>query len=136
MSRYLSLEFDGMEQMIRDLEAMGNDVDKVVEKALIKSANYVTERVKQEISVYEKHTGKLEESLVENEVVKWYGDIASINVGFDYNISYHSIFLMITGTPYLQPNMNLYNAMYGSKTKKEVEKIQRDIFNELLRRNL
>ena len=40
------------------------------------------------------------------------------------------------GTPRMKPDKQLYNLFYGSKIKKEVFKIQEDIFNDELQKLL
>lgn len=55
--------------------------------------------------------------------VVWVGDVASVKVGFDYSKTFVPILLMY-GTPKYKPVTELYDDVYGSKTRSECRKIQ------------
>lgn len=129
----MSVEFTGFKEMFEKLDKLGGDTKKITEKALQKSYDHVTPQIKQ---VYAPHnidyTGDTGRALADKEKVTWSGYTGTIKVGF--NIAkggLPSIFLMY-GTPTMRPDKKLYNSIYGSKTKKEVKKIQEEIFREEL----
>lgn len=128
MSKTFRVDFEGMNEAIKRLEDLGGDMNKAAEKALQKTYDYVTPNVKKELSKYSVRSGDMVASFRKNEKVEWIGFIAQIKAGFDYDISSHALYQMITGTPYMKPNKKLYNALYGAKTKKEIEKIQKEVF--------
>ena len=77
-----------------------------------------------------KYSHETARSLKRTAAVEWNGTVAEIGIGFKISQGgLPSIFLMY-GTPKIQPDKNLYAAIYGSKTKKEVKTIQEDIFAE------
>ena len=84
-------------------------------------------------------TGKTKKSIVTNSPVVWVGDTAEIGVGFSISGGgLPSIFLMygtkLFGQPHIQPDKNLYNAVYGAKVRKEIQEIQEQAFNKVLER--
>ena len=114
--------------MAAGLEA---DIEPVVEDALKKSAEYVTEQADVAIAKHDL-TGATHESLVKDAEVKWMGTTAEIKVGFDIsNGGLASIFLMY-GTPTMKPDKNLYSAIYGAKTKKAVKELQEKAFYDAM----
>lgn len=124
----LTIDFKQFVNVAEQVARLGGNVDTVVEDCLKKSRDLVTDNLKQEMR---KHhlTGDTEKSIRDNEPVKWERDRASIKVGFDIaNGGLPSIFLMY-GTPRMKKDKKLYNAVYGAKIKKEVKKLQQEIFN-------
>lgn len=129
----LTLSFDGMEEMIKALEEAEADVKKETENALSDSRNIITTNLEKAIGPH-RFTGETEGSLARNEEVKWEGTTASLQVGFDIGHGgLASIFLMY-GTPKMAPDRRLYNAIYGSGTKKKVAEAQRKAFEKALER--
>lgn len=129
----LSLNFDGMEQLMAKLESLDGDVRTATETALKKSRDYVTDNLRQAIAPH-KETGMTEDSLHDNLPVQWSGSVAEMEVGFDIgNGGLASIFLMY-GTPKMSPDRKLYNALYGGKTRKQIAEIQQSIFSAAVAR--
>lgn len=119
------MQFDGFNDVIRQLEQLEVDVHETVTNALQEAGQYVTEQARAAIQPH-RRTGKTEESLIENPPVEWTGTQAAVNVGFDINNGgLPSIFLMY-GTPRMKKDIKLYNAVYGAETKKKIEQIERD----------
>lgn len=133
MSNKIKLEFDGFDEISRSLAKLNGSIKTTADKALRDVHRYVTDNVQREISVYKKNSGDLFSSLVDKPEISWYGDTALVGVGFDYEVSVHALFMMITGTPYLPPNKKLYNSIYGAQTKKAIQNIERDVFVASLR---
>ena len=128
MANKLAFDTKGLEDMIAWLsEYEGREERRAVEEALRDSKDYVTKQLAQEIKRH-RRTGITEKSLDQNDTVTWEGTEASIPVGFHIRQGgIASIFLMY-GTPRMQPDKKLYNAIYGSRTKKEIHDIQEAAF--------
>lgn len=128
----LSIEFDGFEDVLKQLRQLEGDIKGTCERALIESFNYVTAGL---AAASEPHnrTGKMMSSLRRTADVQWTGDKASCAVGFDISGGgLPSIFLMY-GTPRRQPTQikadkKMYKALFGKATKNAVSEIQRKEF--------
>lgn len=136
----ITMEFSGYSVLERRLKEIGGNAKKTAESALKASHNHVTKKLDSAISPHRK-TGDVEKSLNKAPEVKWTGDIGEIKVGF--NISdggLPSIFLMygtkLFGQPHIPPDENLYNAVYGTKTQKELQKIQREVYEKSIERTM
>ena len=142
----IGLKFEGLEEMIANLEKVQGDLKATTEKALKASKQRVNEELRK-VTVpanYPAHgkysTGKTAQSIDNDMSVTWEGTTASIKVGYDMQISgMTSIFLMY-GTPRHKPPMKavrkMYNAIYGSKMKKETAEIQREVFAKVIKRRM
>lgn len=129
----LKLEFDGFDEIIAKLKNLEGDIKGTTEKALEASRDYVVPNLHGAMRPH-KQTGQTEKAIDENAKVQWTGTEAKISVGFDISHGgLPSIFLMY-GTPRMKKDQNLYNAIFGTKTQKEIRKIQEDIFYEEIRR--
>ena len=135
----IKIEFDGFDEMLKQFEEMEKDIKPAVEEALKESFNVVTPGIRSIIPSHH-HTGATEDSLIQTPVVEWNGNVGEIRVGFDLRKEVASQFLIygakasVTGTPYRPPDMKLWNAIFGSQTKKKVAEIQSEVFGrELLK---
>lgn len=130
MSKF-KLDFEGIEILAKRFEDMDGDLKSLANKALKQTHAHITPKIEvaMQASKYNfKHTGDTQESLRRKANIEWTGNIASVGVGFDIkNGGLPSIFLM-HGTPTIAPDRNLYNAVFSSKTKKEVQELQKNIF--------
>ncbi len=127
------IEFEGFEEVLAKLNKLNGDVKGTTEKALKQTHNLITKKARESITPHYL-TGDTEKSLVETPQIEWEGSIASVPTGFDISDGgLPSIFLMY-GTPRMKKDQKLYNAFYGSKTKKEIMQLQEDIFFEEIRR--
>lgn len=130
----LTLDFPMFETLKKQLnEAGGNTLTTAVENALTTSASYIDSQLKAAIAPH-RRTGTVEQSLdTHPNKVEWSGTNASIQVGFNLDDGgIPSIFLMygtkVHGQPHVQPDKKLYDAVYGSKNKRQVQKIQEEAF--------
>ena len=127
----LSLNFDGMDEIIKQYEDMGGNLKTAVESALKATHALVTPKLEAAIKPH-KQTGDTEASLGRNPEIEWDGVKAAVPVGFKIrNGGLASIFLMY-GTPRMQPDKALYNAIYGASTLKEVSQKQAEVFDKLI----
>ena len=138
----ITLNFDGLEEMIKQLDAVEGDLRIVTEKALIASKERVTEELRR-VTVPANFpaggkysTGRTASSIDESKSVSWEGTTASIPVGFDLNISGLTSIFLIRGTPTMEKSRPIFNAIYGSKIKKEVQEIQRQVFADEIKKKM
>ena len=140
MSNKSKIEFEGFEEIISRLSKLGSNTKQITEKALVATHELVTKQAEEAIqkSNLPAHgnfsTGATEKSLVKEPEIYWVGTEAYVKTGFSIrNGGLASIFMMY-GTPRYMKNQKMYNAFFGTKTKKEIMKLQEDIFYEELRR--
>ena len=127
----IGLQFAGFEEVISNFEKLGGDVKAATNAALIESQKYIADQAHTAMAPHKK-TGKTEGSIVKDGRVTWSGMTAEINVGFDLTKGgMPSIFLMY-GTPRMAKDTKVYNAVYGSKTKKAIASLQEQKFKERL----
>lgn len=135
----IGLYFDDMDDMLKQFKELDKNVDEAVENALQKSKDYVTPLVEQAMTRHIQ-TGKTKAAVDEDSKVRSDSVTAEVDVGFDISKEIKesgypvSIFLMY-GTPKQSPDKKLYNAIYGSKTKKEIQRIQMEEFQKVLNNN-
>lgn len=130
----LTLDFPMFETLKTQLDkAGGNTLKTAVDNALKTSASYVDSQLKVAIAPHKK-TGTVEKSLdTHPNQVEWFGSNASVQVGFNLSDGgLPSLFLMygtkVHGQPHVKPDKKLYNAVYGSRVKNQVKKIQEEAF--------
>lgn len=129
MSSKMDLKFTGMKEYMERLQRMDKDIKKVTNNALKATYGEVTPGVRKAIRPH-KLTGATEESIRSYPYIEWHGDIAEMYLGFEINNGgLASVFLMY-GTPTMAPDMELYNSIYGSKTKSKVRKKQKEVFEK------
>ncbi len=129
----LKVEFDGFDAAVKRLTQLEGSAKKATEEALVKSKRHVHQNLGAAMQPHNK-TMETVRALKSDSTVQWVGSVASIGVGFDIaHGGLPSIFLMY-GTPRMDKDQKLYNAVYGTKTKKEVKKIQEEIFREAIRK--
>lgn len=131
MAKKMRLIFSGFEEYAERLDKLGGNLEKTTEKALIATHKHITPKVEAAFQKHDiKYSHETMKSLKKEAKVEWNGSIAEIGVGFKVSDGgLPSIFLMY-GTPKIQPDKKLYDAIYGSKTKKEVKALQEEIFAE------
>lgn len=135
----ITVDFSGFNLLKKQLDAIGGDATKrAIESALKASQQVVAEQVNTAMIPHTR-TGKTQRSIVRNSPVEWTGDTAAIGIGFDISGGgLPSIFLMygtkLHGQPHIEPDRNLYNAVYGAQTKKKIMEMQEQAFNKVLER--
>lgn len=133
----ISIDFKGFETVKKQLDQLGGDATKrAVDEALKASQQIVAEKVSAAMTPHN-YTGKTKKSIVKNAPVEWTGDEAAVGVGFDIvGGGLPSIFLMygttLHGQPHIEPDRNLYEAVYGANTRKEIQKVQEAAFDKVL----
>ena len=135
----MSISFDGYKDLKEKLDSIGGESTKRAVEGALKASQQLIARQANEAMLSHERTGSTRKSIVKDGAVVWEGDTASINIGFDLeNGGLPSIFLMygtkLHGQPHIKPDRELYNAVYGSQTKKEIKKIQEEVFNKVIGR--
>lgn len=137
-------DFSGFRDYMARLDELGNDdaMKRGVEAGLKASKQYVNTEVnkaiaKSNLPAHGKYsTGSTKDSLDKNFNVDWEGLQGVIKVGFDFSKSgMTSIFLMY-GTPKMPPIQGLYDAIYGTRTKSKIKRLQKEAINEVIRREM
>lgn len=137
----ISLQGDMFKEYMAKLDKLGggNAMKKGTDRALQASKDYVTPLIENAMAKgklpaggkYSK--GGTKASIDKSVVIEWTGFIGGIKVGFDLKQSgLKSIFLMY-GTPKMKPVSGLKNAIYGTKTQKEIARIQEDELNKVIK---
>jgi hypothetical protein len=134
----LTIDFDGFDILQKQLIEMGGDAKQAAEKALIESHKIVTQKVTAAM-VKHRESGGTADAIIKAPSVEWTGDTASVDVGFDITGGgLASIFLMygtqLHGQPHITPDRNLYNAVYGSQTRKEILAVQESEYRKMIER--
>lgn len=134
----LRLEFKGFEEYAARLDELGGDLKATTEKALKESHALVTPKIKAAMTKHNR-TGGTSRAILDKSPVVWDGSVASIDVGFDIQGGgMASIYLMhgtkLRGTPRTKPDIELYNAIYGNKTRKEIKELQQEIFSAAIKK--
>lgn len=138
----IGLQVKGFEEYMAKLDELGGTttMKRGVESALKASKQYVTPKIKAAVAssnlpaggVYS--TGDTAQSIDEDMAVEWEGMTGSVKVGFDFKKGgMASIFLMY-GTPKMPPVAGLKDAIYGTKTQREIADIQKDALNKVIKR--
>lgn len=125
----IGLQFSGWDEVLANLDRLGGDIKKTTEEALIESQKIVANNAHAAMQRHKRPGGgRTEASIVENGVVNWEGNTAQINVGFNLEAGgMPSIYLMY-GTPRMEKDPAVYNAVYGSRVKKDISQKQADTF--------
>ena len=134
----MSIQFDGLEVYRKQLEQLGGGqaVKRAFDEALKDSQKLIAEKVTAAMSPHN-NTGKVKRSIITHDPPEWTGDTGAVNVGFDImGGGLPSIFLMygtqLYGQPHIQPDRNLYNAVYGAAVRKQIREIQEKAFSQVL----
>lgn len=136
----IGLQFDGWEDTIAKLDELGGTkaMKRGVEAALKASKEYVNPQIEAAMSKLpaggKYSTGDTKNSIDKDMSIEWSGRTGEIKVGFDFKKSgMTSIFLMY-GTPKMDPVPGLKNAIYGTKTNKQIKEIQETEINKVIKR--
>ncbi len=135
MANKISFKGELFKGMMEQLDGLNGDLKTVTQKALEKSHEYITPKLQEDMKRH-KRTGRTERSINNKAEVVWEGSTAGMDVGFHIrNGGLASIFLMY-GTPKMAKDQKLYNDVYGSRTKKEIEKLQQEILTQEIQKRM
>lgn len=131
MATKMTITFDGFNDLAEILDKCDGNLKSATTECLEKTNKHIAPKLHDAMKIHRK-TGKTEGSILDDSKVEWSGSVASIDVGFDINNGgLPSIFLMY-GTPKMQKDVKLFNAIKGTKTKKEIEELQKEIMNKAI----
>ena len=136
----IGLQVKELDYYMAKLDELGNGkaMKRGVEAALKASKQHVNPLIEQAMTKLPAggrySTGDTRKSIDKDLAVEWQGMTGSIKVGFDFKKSgMTSIFLMY-GTPRMSPVAGLKNAIYGTKTQKEIAAIQEEALQKVILR--
>lgn len=137
----MAILFDGFDWLAEQLDEKGGDLKKAVNEALNESQKIVQQNLATGAGSYARKgggmrgyaTGKMYGTIINNPEVVWRGNIAEVGVGFDLSQrdGKHSIFVM-HGTAKMDKDQKVYNAVMGSRTRKQIAKKQEEVMQKYL----
>lgn len=134
----MKLEFSGFEDLARRIDEIEGDIKPAANEALTKVQSYVQSNTRHAAAKYSKggtkySTGRMKAAIKPDSGPEWAGTVASVHVGFEIYAAggggMHSIWRMY-GTPRAAKDVNLYNAIRGARTQKQVREIMEKVFQE------
>lgn len=132
----MSIVFDGFKDLAYQIDKAGGDVEKAVDEALSDTFDVVQSNLEKASAVYSSKgggrkgyaTSDMYHAIKKDRKIYWKGTVAEVGVGFNLDKSfkggYHSIFIMY-GTPKIAKDSKVYNAIKGTKTKKDIAEAQK-----------
>lgn len=138
MSKNFALDFSGFLDLAERISEAGGDdaLKKATENALKATDEYLTAEIEKAMRSSPhnfERTGKTAGSLDKNYDVEWTGTVAKAKVGFKISEGGLPSIFLAYGTPHIDPDTKLKNAMKGTGSyKKEIEEIQKAEFNKVM----
>ena len=135
----MKIIFDGFADLAYRIDKAGGDLHAAVDEALTATEELVQDNLAPAVEPYGSKgrkgyaTGEMYASRLTEAHIDWKGMVAEVDVGFDLLAKggYHSIFVMY-GTPKMAKDAKVYNAIKGSKTKKDIAAKQEEIMLKYL----
>lgn len=140
----MSILFDGFKDLAAAIDRADGDLKSAVNEALADTSDIVKENLIPAAAIYDRKgmkgyaTGKMYRSIIKDTRIDWEGSVGTVKVGFSTNGGgsmagfMHSIFVMY-GTPRMAKDSNIYNAIKGTKTRKQIAKSQEEIMQKHLK---
>lgn len=127
----MSITFKGFDILAEQLDRVSGNIKPAVDESLKQTQNLIQNQIKPTMKPH-KRSGRTEKSIIKDLPVHWLGNIAEIDVGFKIRDGgFPSIFLM-WGTPRMNKDVKLYNAIRGAKTKREIKRVQMEIMEKYI----
>lgn len=138
----MSVDFSGVDVYLRQLSQFEGATKAAVSDAMRKTQGYIAEKAATAAAKHTKYAKSerpMLRSIIKNGEAIWTGSKAEIAVGFDIlDGGLPSIFLMygtkLHGQPHIAPDREMFNAVYGSATKKAVRQLQEQAFDDVLKK--
>lgn len=135
----MSITFKGFEDLLYAIDKAGGNVDKAASTALRVTQTHIQQNVRTAAAPYANGgrkgyaKGDMYKSIISGGGIAQKGSVYEIDVGFDLKAKggWHSIFIMY-GTPRIQKDTALYNAIKGARTKKEIAELQEKVLRKYL----
>lgn len=134
------LQVKELDYYMAKLDELGNSdaMKRGTEAALKASKQYVNPLIEQAMNKLpaggKYSTGDTKKSIDESLTVDWQGMTGEIKVGFDFKKSGLTSIYLMYGTPKMKPVSGLKNAIYGTKTQKEIGAIQEEALQKVILR--
>lgn len=140
----MSITFDGFNDLAASIDRVGGDLKPAVNEALEETQKVVQDNLMPAAAIYDRKglkgyaTGKMYSAMITDTRIDWQGNVAEVKVGFSTNGGgskagfMHSIFVMY-GTPRMAKDPKIYNAIKGTKTRKQIAKAQEEIMQKHLK---
>ena len=122
----LELDFSGFDQILDELNKMGEDAKEVTDDALREAFKIITRKAEDAIQKPNlPRQGKYsnsdsEKSLVHDPKITWNDSVASVDVGFNIKKGGLPTIFMMYGTPRYMKVQALYDAFFGEQTEAEI----------------
>ena len=123
------------QNLLIELDKKGKDAKVAADEALQITGNLIAENLTTAASPYAGKglkgyaTGKMYGTILRNERTEWNGNTATVRAGFRIRDALESVFIMY-GTPRMAPDKKVFNAIQGTKTKKQIKEKQEEILRE------
>ena len=135
----MSITFDGFKDLAYQIDKAGGDLNAAVEDALLQTQEWIQNNVRYAAAPYANKglkgyaNGDMYKSIIDDGKITWSGTVAEVRVGFDLGEegAFHSIFIMY-GTPRIAKDQKIYDAIRGTKTQKEIAKLQEEVMKKYL----
>jgi hypothetical protein len=128
--------------MAARLDELQGDLQRTTEEALIKSKEVVTAKLleatnKANYPAQGKYSmGRTRQSIDTTQNVTWQGTTAEISVGFDLKKSGLTSIYLMYGTPRMAKVQAIYDAIYGSRVKAEIKRVQKETFDAAIKEKM
>ena len=133
MANRMEIQTKGLEELIERIDKSGGDIKQAVNQALTKGKQAVQPDIEEAIARH-RRTGRTEASLDQDMHVTWDGTVGSLEIGFHIRKGgLPSIFLMY-GTPRMQPDKKLYNAVYGPTARRKAKEAEEEALSDFMKK--
>ena len=133
----MKITFDGFAKLAEDIDAIGGDLHAAVDEALEETQFIVQNNLVTAADIYAAKgrkgyaKGDMYKSIIQDVNIDWKGTVAEVKTGFTGeggNLAgfMHSIFVMY-GTPRMAKDPKVYNAIKGTKTRKQIAEKQEEV---------
>lgn len=132
----MSITFDGFNELAEMIDKANLDLKSAVNEALEETADIAKATLIPAAAIYDRKglkgyaKGKMYRSMLRDKPISWEGSVATVRTGFSAERSkagfMHSIFVMY-GTPRMAKDPKIYNAIKGTKVRKEIAQKQEEI---------
>lgn len=136
----MTVDFSGVNSYLQRIQKIPGAAEKAVTEALKATQDLVADKAAATIAPHNK-TGTVAGTILRDGDVAWTMDTASIAVGYSIKdgegelTGLPSIFLMygteVDGQTGIEADKAMYNAVYGSATKKEAHRLQEQAFDKV-----
>ena len=133
----MSITFPGFDDLAAEIDRAGGNLEAAVEDALLQTQEFIQNGLTIAAAPYNAKglkgyaTGKMYGSIIDDRKIYIKGNVAEVRVGFELDKGFHSIFIMY-GTPRIAKDQRVYNAIRGTKTKKDIAELQEEIMRKHL----